>query len=697
MILVDGKTMMQSPVVTLQINHKAPIWAKYYQIVRSTDLTYGKYIQMLIQEVVDVNDDDAQDYLDLVVGSLFTYQKIHPNSPLTYDFAKGDRLRLIKKTDPDEYYPFFETEVIAYNSTVTQNIQDNVITNGTATVTVTESSEDNIGKIILIDGYEREIVSAPTGTTYLLNNVIGDSTAKTYLNYDLIDRRGTIRIRKPNTIEIEDDSIVELYKPSSLSNPLGAGQFYEFQKKFQIINAGTEDAYHSGSTQNQTASQPAIVEISEGTAYVRNREMPISNSFPGTQIRIEVVEDESYSDFYNSLMNDNGRVNVEDTGDGEVHFGSRMRFSNNFIEDTRINGLNDFDNLDREDYYDQYGDFKLTKFETNRIIGFKELRTTSVPVDERITQSNNGVALNVNSAKLLNPIQYYAWEGGIGNNPESFVSNGTSQYFVSANSGVVLRLGGNGEEPLSVTYFLDNEIREILRNAIKNGAKIFGGFDRQNANYNITIEGYNQFIFNDGFGGWRVSSPNISESTTFELVTPPSNGTAILSGFDITYTPDEDYIGNDTFSYRALINGVWETKNVCIEIKDSPNTNPSPFDFTDVTGAEINTVYESNSQNITGINMPASISIANGEYQINGGAWTASNGTVNNGDTVKVRRMSAPTYETTVSCTLVVGDYSTTFQITTRDNSPTPFTFTPVTDAEINTQYESNTITISGL
>lgn len=672
LILDDGKTMYQSPIITLQINHTPPVWAKYYQIVRSADLVYGDYIQLLIQKVIDFESEDEQDYLDLAVGSLFTYQKIHPNTPLAYEFSKGDRLRLLKNTEDDTYYPFFETEIIAYNPTVTQNMTSNLVTDGTATVTVSETSVDDVGKFILVDGIEREIVSVPSGTTYLLNNVIGDSTAKTYLNYDLIDRRGSIRIRRPNDIEIEDNSTVELYKPSNISNPLGSAQFYEFQKKFPIIGAGTDLRYHTGNIQDQTSVLPALVEISEGTAYVRNREMPVNNAFPGTQMVIEPVEDGSYSDFYPSLINDNGRVNVEDNGDGEVHFGSRMRYSNNFIEDTRINGLNDFDNLDREDYYDQYGDFKRTVFDTNRIFGLKELKTTFVPVDARITQDNSGIALNVSSSKLLNPIQYFAWEGGIGNNPESYASNGKQKYFVSANSGVIMRLGGNGEEPISKTYALDDEIRALLFDAINNKAKIFGGFDRKNGVYVITIEGYKKYIYFDGFNGWILVDDQLPEDTLFEIVDNPTNGTATLSsGFEITYEPDTDYVGHDEFTYRAFIDGVWsQPKKACIEVVEPPvqlawRAKATPFT------CELD---EYGLQN--GNKLPDTLE----QYNM-----------VTN-EATGVEKPNVPSDPDFVPAT-----YDPIACVPVEpDGTPDAYAFTPIVDAELDTLYESNVVTPTG-
>lgn len=463
---------------------------------------------------------------------------------------------------------------------------------------------------------------------------------------------------------------MEIYKPSSLSNPLVSKQFFEFQQKFVILNPGTDDAYHAGNVQDQSATQPAIVKISSGTAYVRNREMPINNAFPGTQILIQPIEDASYSDFYESYINDNGRINYEDVGDGQVHFGSRMRFSNNFIEDTRINGLNDFDNTDREDYNDQYGDIKLTKFSTNRILTFKQLRTSFVPVDARITQDNSGIALNVSSSKLLNPIQYFAWEGGIGNNPESYASNGTQYYFVSANSGVIIRLGGNGEEPISKTYALDNEVRELLNEAVNNKAKIFGGFDRKNGVYVITIEGFNKYIYFDGFNGWITETPLIPNDTLFELVTSPTHGTATLSGFQITYNPTTDYIGQDSFTYRAFINGSWSLpKKACLTIVDVPVQLGwraiDPYCVLDEYG--LRTGFQ-------GFNNLQEFNIFTDESTGN----------------IKPNVITDPDY-----ISPIVNNTACVPQPV--DPTPDPFSFSPIIDAELSTEYVSELLTLSGV
>lgn len=556
--------------IILNINHKPPVWAKAFQIVRTADLTYGKFIQMLIQEVEDVEltPDDTGEYLDLIVGSLYTYQKIHPNTTLKYEFKKGDRIRLISKED-GSYYDFLETEILEYNDTVTSDIQENIVIDGTTAVETSDPKTSNIGKSIIIDSNERTIIDV-VGSTYTLNAPIGKSGEdNTFLSYQIIDRRGSIRIRKPN-VEIENESLIEIFTPA-VNTTLSGNQFYYFNKKFDIINAGLESRQHFGDIQSQTDSVPAKISITEGTVYVRSREMPTTNTLPA-QVTINTTEDPAYSDFYFSVMNDNGKVNVEDQGFGVVHFGSRLRFSNNYIEDTRINGLNDFDNLDREDYNDKYGDIKLIVFADGNLLTFKELKDCIIPVLQTIIQDNQGVELLGTSSKLLNKIRYYSHQGGIGNNPESYCANGTQHYHVSTNSSCIVRLSGDGLTPISELYFFDNEARRLLSEAARNNAKIFSQYDEGNSVVVVAIQKYDEYTFNSDFNqaDWKVYNERPNTDTPLELLTPPTEVEVSLDGQFVTIT-SEDFVGKDSFTYRGFVDGVWVEKKICLEYKELPN------------------------------------------------------------------------------------------------------------------------------
>ena len=131
------------------------------------------------------------------------------------------------------------------------------------------------------------------------------------------------------------------------------------------------------------------------------------------------------------------------------------------------------------------------------------------------------------------------------------------------------------------------------------------------------------------------------------------------------------------------------------------DTIPDPFIFTDRTDVALNTEFKSNTITVSGIDAASPISITGGTYSINGAAFTSASGTVNLGNTVKVRKVSAASYSTTESATLTIGTVSDTFSVTTlidpADTTPDPFHFTDRTNVALSTEYKSNAITVAGI
>ena len=96
-----------------------------------------------------------------------------------------------------------------------------------------------------------------------------------------------------------------------------------------------------------------------------------------------------------------------------------------------------------------------------------------------------------------------------------------------------------------------------------------------------------------------------------------------------------------------------------------PDTTPNAFTFVDQTNVALSTLTESAAITVGGIDAAASISVAGGEYQINGGAWTAAAGSVSNGQTVKVRHTSSGSNATATNTTLTIGGVPDIFTTTT--------------------------------
>lgn len=101
------------------------------------------------------------------------------------------------------------------------------------------------------------------------------------------------------------------------------------------------------------------------------------------------------------------------------------------------------------------------------------------------------------------------------------------------------------------------------------------------------------------------------------------------------------------------------------EVPETPDAIPSVFSFVDQTNAALSTLTESAEITVLGINQASDITIANGEYQVNGGSWSSASGTVTVGQSVKVRHTSSASRSTATDTTLTIGGVSDTFTTTT--------------------------------
>lgn len=585
----DGVTPigLQQPIHTITITSLPPSWATHFSIVRTNDT--ATFIQMLIQQVTVVTVANQDTYLDMIVGSLFTYQAIHPDTILKYEFKRGDRLRLISDQSvmpPTLYTPFYETEVLSYSDSVTEYVGSNISVPFPASNNVTPTiapDAQHIGKFIIINGVQRLITNV-SGADYVLDeplqpasNSSGTGVTTVYPNYSYLDTRGIVRIKKPPagyTFGSGAMPLVEIYTPEDSLDAVTYLNFLDFQQKYPIVNGA-----YTGNIQNQDPANPvttpAIIQITQGDSYVRNRALPTNNANPNPQVVIAQIADPNFSDFYQSNLYGTGRIYAQDQGFGVVDFTQRVRFSNNYIEGTRVNGLNNFNNLDREDYNDQYGSINLTRMRGDYLYLFKPLKTTWTPVLKRIISDNAGNDLLQTSNKLLNELQYSAWEGGIGNNPESWIDDGTYQKFASANSGVFIRIAQDGSIPISSLYLFDKKARDILSEIAKNNVKIEGVHDRLNGEDLWAIPSYTDYIFNGNFytNDWDTTLALYPGGTTWAIISQPANSTATVVGNMISITGTST-LGDDSFTFQGTLpagGGTTPIIHFCFTVIADPN------------------------------------------------------------------------------------------------------------------------------
>lgn len=114
------------------------------------------------------------------------------------------------------------------------------------------------------------------------------------------------------------------------------------------------------------------------------------------------------------------------------------------------------------------------------------------------------------------------------------------------------------------------------------------------------------------------------------------------------------------------------------------DTSPEPFDFAIQNEVDTNIVVVSQSITIEGIDAPTTVSIIDGEYAIDSGEFTSQEGTIAAGQSIQLRLTSSATQGETVTATITIGDFSTTFEVTTQSSTADPFVI------------EAETLTLTG-
>lgn len=134
----------------------------------------------------------------------------------------------------------------------------------------------------------------------------------------------------------------------------------------------------------------------------------------------------------------------------------------------------------------------------------------------------------------------------------------------------------------------------------------------------------------------------------------------------------KDHIVRVTVRAKSKATGLTRDRTFVITVTNVvEDTTPEVFSFIDITGAATSTDYISNSVQIKGIDGPVAISItgAGATYSIDNGAFTASPGTVNPLQSVRVKKPSSASTSTAVDAVLAVGGISDTFTVTTAATS----------------------------
>ncbi len=159
---------------------------------------------------------------------------------------------------------------------------------------------------------------------------------------------------------------------------------------------------------------------------------------------------------------------------------------------------------------------------------------------------------------------------------------------------------------------------------------------------------------------------------------PTSSPGVVSNGDTVTVVIPVTSLGQ-TLTATLTVGTYSDTFTVTAEAYDR---EPDLFSMTPITSAPPNTKQLSNIVTVSGVNTDVIVKVTNGEYSKNGGGFTTTQGTVNNGDTVQVRTVSSSIDGETVNAILTIGTMSSTLHVTTEiSNQPPTVSNVVLTDA----------------
>jgi hypothetical protein len=305
---------------------------------------------------------------------------------------------------------------------------------------------------------------------------------------------------------------------------------------------------------------------------------------------IGIIES-SFNDTLNLVTNSNGRPSVIDENARQTYFPTVIRFGQAYQTNTNINATNRFFYEDFDEYDRTFGDVLRLHVRDRYLKVYQQFKVGNVPIFTQIVKDVTGNPLQANSDQLINKIQYYAGDYGIGDAATSLAWNNFADYFVDNFRGVVCRLSQNGIEPISILYKTNAffvaktaAYRKDLNNGASEGGVytgdpcIYGVFDANTNKYIIAMEEINRYTPTTTTTSTTTTTTTIAPTTTTTSTTSTTSTTTTAAPATATLSWSFTESGGANGNMDIYINGI----NVV-----SRNANSSGIETGLVEGDEI--------------------------------------------------------------------------------------------------------------
>ena len=382
----------------ISISHKAPTWAKKYQIVRTKELTAASW------KVYEA---------ELLAGGL-----------------EGGELTIGAPSVNQEAVVFWKLKGVAKN-----------ITSGVTTVIFdTNTALDNlVSKGDAIRAFSKVDTAITVGN-------LGGGVIRGY-HIDSAGDFGVITDVWFNTGAAPTPCYAELYTP--ISESVTSQVYYETGMIFDVDSSG----YHLGNPQNQTVSQPALIDFVGGDTVWSKVKIDIS----GTPTQVPIP-------YHLRNNEDIGRIAVVDPNQRQRYYWDEISFSGVYIPYAQQNSLSAFRPLDTQRVEQNYGAIRRLVHLRDTLLAVCEFKTQPIYISKDRVLSLNGSSQVGRTDRIMNIAQETVHDYGT-MNPESGSYFDSRWHFFDLHNGITWRYAADGQTDTSIegrhNYF--NDVSQVRR------------------------------------------------------------------------------------------------------------------------------------------------------------------------------------------------------------------------------------------
>ena len=517
------------PTLTSRIYHEAPEWATHYQWVRTKNEQLDDYLQWVANDVIYVNCENtgtAVDYANselclINYQNMANYATCGAKSFVGISIDDSYRIRFIKDSSGNYFSEYIDLAIVYASANEIMCEKSNLFELKPGDVFEVYRPKLQVeNKFYYEFGECFDLIKTPYGMTHdgetqsqfiwMFNDNAQSAAYSTAVGLPPPANPTKVCFTTSQTISPTFSNNEHGFTVGQeiyiIQNKDHINDSYESTHKIiEVIDVYTVviDVVFGLNTPANPGKMvaPAIGEFDCGDAYYRyrtvltctNDDLSIACT-TGVGAVSTFIDSNAVSDFYLSVYQSIGRLNIEDQYAREVVSSNQITWSGTIIEDSFINRLNSFEGVDIEDLPEEFGPLSKLQRAENVLLAIAENKSASLYIQEQQIISADGTQNLATTNKVIGTVRPFKNAYGTVN-PESVEEYVGNVYWWDLLNGAIVRYTNEGLVALSDIKYADffaDLSKDILSKNLNQYPLTTSVFDPYYSEFIITFGEYDE-------------------------------------------------------------------------------------------------------------------------------------------------------------------------------------------------------------